>query len=204
MRKLVVLALTLVAALALAPPAFAQTSEVQYCTDPEDCIQTAQSFEAASAAAAEAAAAAGAASAAAGDGASATVDGEVAFRAALDAARDTGVDEDTARTVATQAVASVSASPQSEPSEAEAAEEPKPRTEKAEPRTERGTEEPSGGNSQERQEDEGTSSGDEGASDDDEPKVLPATGGTLSEMALAPALLALLVGAGLVLRQLVR
>jgi membrane-bound lytic murein transglycosylase B len=183
MRKLVALAAALVATLAFAPPVFAQgIVECQYSSEEvvgsDDCTaaQVQQALEAAVAAANAASAASDSASAAAGG----AVDGEVAFRAALDAARDTGLNEETARSVATQAVASVSTGPRTEAKKTKTVEKPKPRSEEASGRAS----------------DEDT--------DRDEIKVLPATGGTLSEVAFVPGVMALLVGAGLLVRRLVR
>jgi hypothetical protein len=199
MRKLVFLALALVAALAFSSPALAQDfSDCQYSpqeiSNAEECVaeQVAQSLEAATAAAADVATSTGR------DG---MMDGETAFRAALDAARNTGVDEQTAQAVATRAVASVSTGPE-EPANAERAtsdEEPadeeQPAAKKEQPSDEKEHEQKA-----ERSEER---SGEE---DEDEITVLPATGagGVSPGVAVGAVLMALLVGAGLVLRRIVR
>jgi len=187
MRKPMVLTLALVAALAFSSPTLAQDfSDCQYSpqeiSNAEECVaeQVAQSLEAATAAAADVAASTGR------DG---MMDGEAAFRAALDAARNTGVDEETAQTVATRAVASVSTGPEKPANEEwSAAKKEQPSDEKEpEQRAER---------SEERS----------GEDDEDRITVLPATGagGLPPGSVLGLSLLAMLFGAGLFLRRVVR
>jgi hypothetical protein len=136
MKKLAALMAGLLFALAFAPPALAQedggtkycsqvlqrVGEDQYpeggvedlypcgeeCEAAEQCQQSFAVAEMAAAAAAEA-------SAAATQSTEGAVDGAAAYAAALDAARKTGVDEGTAETVATRAVASVATEGFTEP-----------------------------------------------------------------------------------------
>jgi len=215
-KRLVVLAAAVMATLCSATPALAQDVEDtvecsgQYspealptADEAEECGgQVQEAFDAALDAAAAAVGAADAAEASAG-AARGTVDGEAAFRAALGAARETGVDESTARAVAVQAVASVSTgsepeagrSPESDEEDERVVDRPGPQDKETERETERGAEEASG---------ETPQRASDRDSDRDEITVLPTTGGAFSRLAPIPGALALLVGAGLLVRRLVR